>query len=207
MKDRAHFTKGFGVSGPAYDYSPDKKGWKVTIAAALLSAALLNLPTPPTAITPVSNVLSIARETFPVGPAVDRGINGHGAVLTESGAPKGDASAPVYNPIPRGSGKAHPPLLKRTLSVYGNGDGYMGRRTADGTKYRPGSVWFASNEFALGTLVTVTTPEGRSVTAPVKDRMAKRFSHTRIDATVGAWKRLTTRGYGLIRGVRVSKAK
>lgn len=99
------------------------------------------------------------------------------------------------------------PAKIRTASVFGNSDGEIGRKFANGELYTLESVAFASNEFALGTVVKVTSPEGRSVTAKVKDRMAKRFTHKRIDLTVKAWKQLTSRGYGLVRGCRVERVK
>lgn len=96
---------------------------------------------------------------------------------------------------------------KRTLSVFGWHDHEIGRPFADGSIYSPDVVAFASNEFKLGTMVTVTTPDGGSLTAPVKDRMARRFSHRRVDLTVAAWRQLSSLGYGLIRGARVEAAR
>lgn len=97
--------------------------------------------------------------------------------------------------------------VKLTLSVFGNNDGEMGNLFADGTRYRKDSIAFASNDFPLGSMVTVETPEGKSLTAKVRDRMAKRFTGKRIDVTVNGWKALTSRGYGLLRGVRVWRVK
>jgi hypothetical protein len=54
---------------------------------------------------------------------------------------------------------------------------------------------------------TDETPEGKSLTAKVRDRMNRRFTGKRIDVTVNGWKALTSRGYGLIRGVRVWRVK
>ena len=100
-----------------------------------------------------------------------------------------------------------PTFDTRTLSVFGNGDGEIGDLFADGTKYTKDVIAFASNDFKLGTLVTVTTPDGKKLTARVKDRMNRRFTGKRIDATIGAWKALTDKNYGLIRKCKVEAVR
>lgn len=96
-----------------------------------------------------------------------------------------------------------------TLSVFGvNGDGEVGRLFANGQRYRLDSWGVASNDWPLGTVLKIENPhEKREVTVPVVDRMAKRFSGKRVDATRKVWAALTSRGYGLVRGVRVTKVK
>ena len=96
----------------------------------------------------------------------------------------------------------------RTLSVFGvNGDGELGRKWANGQVYRRDSWGVASNDWPLGTRLRITNPhEKKTVVVTVVDRMAKRFSGKRVDATRAVWKALSSRGYGLVRGVRVRKA-
>jgi 3D (Asp-Asp-Asp) domain-containing protein len=122
--------------------------------------------------------------------------NNGGASLKKPPGLSANANSPAKN---RG--------VKLTLSVFGNNDGEMGNLFADGTRYRKDSIAFASNDFPLGSMVTVETPEGKSLTAKVRDRMNRRFTGKRIDVTVNGWKALTSRGYGLIRGVRVWRVK
>lgn len=123
-----------------------------------------------------------------------------------TGPSKGVAAVPSNKLVHTGSGSAHPPRI-RSLSVFGNNDHELGHKFANGEIYTKDVVAFASNEFPLNSRVTVTTPDGNKLTAPVKDRMAKRFSRSRIDATLACWKQLSSRGYGLVRGCRVEVAR
>lgn len=186
----------------------NRKGWSyalfVTAIAAtaflpdLLEARSKHAP----GHSPVRTVLSSGGALFPAGLLLDWGQET--AVLCTP--QKGGAVVPS-NP-PNGSA---PPPLTLTMSVFGNGDGEVGRRFADGDVYRPESWAFACNDFPLtkhsGKNLRVTMPDGTVVVAPNKDRMAKRFTGKRIDATVRVWKALTSRGYGLIRGTRVEQVK
>ena len=97
----------------------------------------------------------------------------------------------------------------RTLSVFGvNGDGEVGRKFANGRTYKHDSWGVASNDWPLGTKLRITNPhEKKSVVVTVVDRMSRRFSGRRVDATKRVWRSLTSRGYGLVRGVRVERVK
>jgi rare lipoprotein A len=56
-------------------------------------------------------------------------------------------------------------------SVYGNGDGYAGRKTASGERMNPGAMTAAHKSLPFGSQVRVTNKKnGRSVTVRINDR-------------------------------------
>ena len=56
-------------------------------------------------------------------------------------------------------------------SVYGNGDGYAGRKTASGERMDPRALTAAHKHLPFGTRVTVTNrSNGRSVAVRINDR-------------------------------------
>lgn len=82
------------------------------------------------------------------------------------------------------------------MTVYGNNDGFMGRRTADGTRYTPDAWWVAYNYGPKGSVWEVTCKytckKGHTNLnigqAPKKDVMR---SDKKIDATIRFWKHMT----------------
>src|SRR5437764_15401651 len=58
-----------------------------------------------------------------------------------------------------------------TASVYGNGDGHAGSRTASGGRLNPGALTAAHRSLPFGTKVRVTNKKnGRSVVVTINDR-------------------------------------
>ncbi|HWV42774.1 septal ring lytic transglycosylase RlpA family protein [Pseudorhodoplanes sp.] len=56
-------------------------------------------------------------------------------------------------------------------SVYGNGDGYAGRKTANGERMNPSAMTAAHRTLPFGSHVRVTNKKnGRSVTVRINDR-------------------------------------
>ena len=56
-------------------------------------------------------------------------------------------------------------------SVYGNGDGYAGRKTASGERMNPAALTAAHRSLPFGTRVRVTNKKnGRSVVVRISDR-------------------------------------
>lgn len=56
-------------------------------------------------------------------------------------------------------------------SVYGNGDGYAGKKTASGERMNPGAMTAAHRTLPFGSRVTVTNRKnGRSVVVRISDR-------------------------------------
>ena len=56
-------------------------------------------------------------------------------------------------------------------SVYGNGDGYAGKKTASGERMNPGAMTAAHRTLPFGTRVNVTNRKnGRSVVVRISDR-------------------------------------
>lgn len=92
--------------------------------------------------------------------------------------------------------------VTRTISVFGNGDGELGKKMADGTVYTRSVRGWAFNKWPLGSIVRVTSKKtGRSATAPIKDRIG---TDGRIDSTLALWKELEgDRPYGLSKGATV----
>lgn len=64
------------------------------------------------------------------------------------------------------------PAAERGIaSIYGNGDGYAGRKTANGERMNPGALTAAHKTLRFGTRVTVTNNRtGRSVVVRINDR-------------------------------------
>lgn len=96
--------------------------------------------------------------------------------------------------------------VTRDITVFGNGDGELGRRMADGTLYTRDVRGWAFNDWPLGSIVRVTSKRtGRSATAPIKDRIGARH---RIDSTLALWKELEgDLPYGVDRGAKIELIK
>ena len=90
----------------------------------------------------------------------------------------------------------------RTMSVYH--PKYIGRKMANGDPYNPHALTVASNDWKLGTELTIVHA-GRSVEVTVTDRMAKRFSGKRVDASQAVWDLLTGSAKPGLRRVEVQK--
>ena len=71
-----------------------------------------------------------------------------------------------------------------SFTVYS--DFYNGRHMANGVAYDPKKLTCACNLVKLGTLIEINW-RGKSLRLPVTDRLAKRFSATRIDLSMAAW--------------------
>src|SRR6476659_4427551 len=57
------------------------------------------------------------------------------------------------------------------VSVYGNGDGYAGRKTASGERMNPGAMTAAHRTLPFGTRVSVVNPRtGKQVIVRISDR-------------------------------------
>lgn len=93
--------------------------------------------------------------------------------------------------------------VARTMSVYS--DSLAGRKMANGKRYDPNAMTVASNDWKLGTKLRITAGE-KSVIVTVTDRMAKRFSGKRVDASRRVWRTLTNGAKPGLRKVRVRKA-
>jgi rare lipoprotein A (peptidoglycan hydrolase) len=96
----------------------------------------------------------------------------------------------------------------RTLSTYSAK--YEGRLMANGKPYRASALTVASNDWKLGTRLTLQRVDkfgqtvGSSLTVTVTDRMHRRFNGRRIDASRSVWDYLSGKAIpGLIR-VRVT---
>ena len=91
----------------------------------------------------------------------------------------------------------------RDATVYHNM--FEGRRTASGTVFRQNSDTAASNDYPLGTRLTVAH-DGRKVQVVIRDRMHRRFTGRRIDLSSRSWRRLSNGAPpGVLRDVRVSR--
>jgi hypothetical protein len=90
----------------------------------------------------------------------------------------------------------------RTMSVYH--PKYIGRKMANGDPYNPNALTVASNDWRLGTELTIVHA-GRSVEVTVTDRMAKRFSGKRVDASQAVWDLLTSSAKPGLRRVEVQR--
>ncbi len=99
--------------------------------------------------------------------------------------------------------KAKGPVT-RTISTYS--DYYIGRKMSNGVKYDPDNLTVASNDWKLGSRLRITY-NGKSVTATLTDRMAKRFSGIRVDASTAVWKALGGGKPGLLKGATVEAVK
>lgn len=76
----------------------------------------------------------------------------------------------------------------RTLSVYG--EEYAGKTMANGKPYEPEALTVASNDWKLGTELELIAKDIK-VKVTVTDRMAKRFSGKRVDASRMVWRTLS----------------
>lgn len=90
----------------------------------------------------------------------------------------------------------------RTMSVYS--DKYIGKPMKNGEPYDPKKLTVASNDWPLGTELLLLR-HGRSVSVTVTDRMHKRFSGIRIDASKAVWNILTSSAKPGLRKVEVQK--
>lgn len=90
----------------------------------------------------------------------------------------------------------------RTMSVYS--DKYIGRKMANGALYDPHGLTVATNDWPLGTELLIVR-HGRSVAVTVTDRMHKRFSGIRVDASKAVWNILTGSSKPGLRKVEVQK--
>jgi rare lipoprotein A len=95
------------------------------------------------------------------------------------------------------------PSVGRIMSVYS--DSLAGRKMANGKKYDLDALTVASNDWKLGTKLRLTYGE-KSVVVTVTDRMARRFSGKRVDASRRVWRTLTNGAKPGLRKVRVRKA-
>lgn len=90
----------------------------------------------------------------------------------------------------------------RTMSVYS--DSYIGKKMANGAPYDPHDLTVASNDWPLGTELLLVR-HGRSVAVTVTDRMHKKFSGIRVDASKAVWNILTSSAKPGLRKVEVQK--
>jgi len=79
-------------------------------------------------------------------------------------------------------------------SHYGHGDGFAGRRTANGERMDPGKMTCAHRRYRMGTILEVTdVKSGKRIQVRVNDRGP--FVRGRvIDLSYGAFRRLSSRG-------------
>jgi len=108
-----------------------------------------------------------------------------------------DQATVAPKPSPRQKG-----TVTRVISTYS--DYYIGRKMSNGVPYDPEKLTVASNDWKLGTRLRITY-NGKSVTATVTDRMAKRFSGIRVDSSTAVWKALGGGKPGLKKGATVEK--
>jgi len=102
-------------------------------------------------------------------------------------------------PSPRQKG-----TVTRVISTYS--DYYIGRKMSNGVSYYPDKLTVASNDWKLGSRLRITY-NGKSVTATVTDRMHRRFSGIRVDASTAVWKALGGGKPGLLKGAVVEVVK
>lgn len=93
-------------------------------------------------------------------------------------------------------------VVLRTMSVYS--DKYIGRKMANGKPYDPSKLTVASNDWPLGTRLLLLR-HGRSVKVTVTDRMHRRFSGIRVDASKAVWNLLTEGAEPGLRKVEVQR--
>lgn len=89
------------------------------------------------------------------------------------------------------------------MSVYA--DSFVGKRMANGQPYDPDARTAASNDWNLGTRLSITLGS-KTVTVIVTDRTAKRFSGNRVDASRRVWRTLTGNAKPGLRQVQVVKS-
>ena len=93
-------------------------------------------------------------------------------------------------------------VTTRTMSVYS--DSYIGKKMANGKPYDAKALTVASNDWPLGTRLTIVR-SGKSVEVEVTDRMHKRFTGIRVDASRAVWNALTGSAADGLRKVEVQK--
>ena len=76
-----------------------------------------------------------------------------------------------------------------TFSTYA--DKYVGKPMSNGKPYSHHEPTVASNDYPLGTRLTLQAENGRRTTATVTDRMARKFSGKRIDLSRSLWNELS----------------
>lgn len=92
--------------------------------------------------------------------------------------------------------------VTRTMSVYS--DSLHGQTMANGEVYDKNRLTAASNDFPLNSRVRISY-NGKSVVVRITDRMARRFTNRRIDASRALWNRLTDGASSGLRSVRVER--
>lgn len=97
-----------------------------------------------------------------------------------------------------------PETRQYTISVYSSY--YNGRKMSNGKPYDPNKFTVASNDYKLGTKLSISY-KGKTVKVVVTDRMAKRFSGIRVDASMAVWKALGGGKPGLLKGATVEVVK
>lgn len=108
-------------------------------------------------------------------------------------------------PLPEKASIAAPSAASveiRTMSVYS--DKYIGKPMKNGKPYDPAKLTVASNDWPIGTELLLLR-HGRSASVTVTDRMHKRFSGIRIDASKAVWNILTSSAKPGLRKVEVQK--
>lgn len=92
--------------------------------------------------------------------------------------------------------------VTRTMSVYS--DSLHGQTMANGEVYDKNRLTAASNDYPLNSRVRISY-NGKSVDVRITDRMARRFTGRRIDASRALWNRLTGNADSGLRSVRVER--
>lgn len=95
-----------------------------------------------------------------------------------------------------------PKTTERTMSTYH--DMFVGREMSNGRAYSHGAATVASNDFPLGTELRLSYG-GRSLKVEVTDRMAERFTGSRIDASRSVWGYLTKGAPPGLRKVKIEE--
>lgn len=110
----------------------------------------------------------------------------------------------ISSPAPERLASSEPAetVVLRTMSVYS--DKYIGRKMANGKPYDPSKLTVASNDWPLGTRLLLLR-HGRSVKVTVTDRMHRRFSGIRVDASKAVWNILTEGAEPGLRKVEVQR--
>ena len=79
------------------------------------------------------------------------------------------------------------------------GGKFQGRLMANGQRYDTNGMTCAGNLWPLGTILVVTTDEGRTCRPVVTDRIARRFSRRRVDLSPAAFQKLAPLSTGIVR--------
>lgn len=194
----------------------DKRGWTFFLGCAVVSVPAFLIddlrqdPQGPTAVRGTNGraefiavsspdlttgVVSWPQEPLRSGVASKTAPIFSEAQVEKKSAPVRDKPGVAASPV---GAAARYKSVKRKLTVYGNGDGYLGRRTADETRYTKDGFWVAYNEAPLGATLKVdaeyTCDKGHknlnTESLLVKDRTAKKLKGIVIDATLKAWLKL-----------------